>query len=91
MPSAVPIAVNHVGVPASAGPPADAKGAEGAGPVRYEDIDCYGSIAGALAGAFAGVDAFPPDMLAQVVESNKRVHGIDLEAAIERFVQRFYA
>lgn len=50
---------------------------------RFEDIDCYGGIAGALAGALAGAEAFPVAMLEQVVESNRLVHGIDLEASIE--------
>jgi ADP-ribosylglycohydrolase len=79
------IAVNHVGIPAEIG------GARHTRPSRYEDIDCYGSIAGALAGAFAGADAFPSAMLARVTESNKRVYGVDLDAAVERFVERFYA
>jgi ADP-ribosylglycohydrolase len=70
------IAANHVGI--------DEEG----NPTRYEDIDCYGSIAGALAGAIAGVEAFPADMLAQVIESNKAVYSLDLEATIERFIAR---
>jgi hypothetical protein len=33
--------------------------------------------------------AFPPDMLAQVQESNLAVYEIDLEAAITRFIKTF--
>jgi len=57
-------------------------------PTRFEDIDCYGGIAGAIAGAMAGAEAFPASLLDQVVESNRLVYGIDLEATIERFVDR---
>jgi hypothetical protein len=76
---AITIAANHVGI--------DDQGR----PTRYEDIDCYAAIAGALAGALAGAEAFPSEMLDQVVEANKRVYGIDLEATIERFIDRFFA
>ena len=71
------IAVNHVGF--------DAEGQV----TRYEDIDCYASLAGAIAGAISGADAFPQEMLEQVIESNKRVYDIDLEGSIGRFCDRF--
>jgi ADP-ribosylglycohydrolase len=74
---AILIAVNHVGID-------DAGQA-----TRYEDIDCYGAIAGAIAGAISGAEAFPAEMLEQVVESNKAVYGIDLAASISRFCERF--
>ena len=58
-------------------------------PTRYEDIDCYASIAGALAGALSGAEAFPAELVAQVVESNRQVYGIDLEDTIARFCDMF--
>lgn len=72
------IAVNHVGINAHGKP------------VRYEDIDCYGCIAGALAGALSGVEAFPPALLAQVAESNRAVYGLDLEGTIARTIEVFH-
>ncbi len=60
-------------------------------PVRFEDIDCYAGIAGALAGAIHGEEALPADLVAQVIESNKIVHGIDLDDTLNRFVERFHA
>ncbi len=71
------IAANHVSLD------------EDGNPVRYEDIDCYASIAGALTGALVGAEAFPADLVAQVVESNKQVYGIDLEDTISRFCEMF--
>lgn len=46
----------------------------------FMDIDCYGSITGALVGAFHGDDAFPPDLLTLVQEVNHAHYGIDLES-----------
>ena len=74
---AILIAANHVGI--------DDQGQ----PTRYEDIDCYAGLAGAIAGALYGADAFPAEMLAQVQESNLIVYGIDLEASITRFIKTF--
>ena len=59
-------------------------------PTRYEDIDCYAALAGAIAGALWGAEAFPGKMLDQVVAANKQVYGIDLETEIERFIETFY-
>ena len=64
---------------------------EAGNPVRFEDIDCYAGIAGALAGAIHGEESLPADLVAQVIESNKIVHGIDLDDTLDRFVDRFYA
>ena len=55
----------------------------------FQDIDCYAAITGALAGALHGVQAWPPDLVATVLDANRDVYGIDLEAAIDAFVQRF--
>jgi ADP-ribosylglycohydrolase len=75
---AILIAANHTGI-----------NDEGQ-PTRYEDIDCYAALAGALGGALWGAEAFPGEMLEQVVEANKQVYGIDLEATIERFIETFF-
>jgi ADP-ribosylglycohydrolase len=60
-------------------------------PVRFEDIDCYAGIAGALAGAIHGEESLPADLVVQVIESNKIVHGIDLDETLDRFVDCFHA
>jgi hypothetical protein len=60
---------------------------EDTGVARYEDIDCYASIAGALAGALSGAEALPADMVSQVIESNRAVYGIDLDETIDRFCE----
>jgi ADP-ribosylglycohydrolase len=73
---AILIAANHVGMD------------EDGRPTRYEDVDCYASIAGAIAGAMVGAEAFPADLLRQVIESNKAVHGFDLNRAVDRFSAR---
>ncbi len=67
---AILIAVNH----------------RGDAPPRFQDIDCYGCVAGALAGAMAGSEAFPPELLERVVQSNKDVYGFDSDAVIERLL-----
>jgi hypothetical protein len=74
---AILIAANHVGI--------DDQGQ----PTRYEDIDCYAGLAGALAGALYGAQAFPSATLDQVQESNLVVYGVDLQAGIDRFVEVF--
>jgi ADP-ribosylglycohydrolase len=75
---AILIAANHVGI--------DGQGQ----PTRYEDIDCYAGLAGAIAGALRGAGAFPAGLLAQVQESNLAVYGIDLEAGITRLIKTFF-
>jgi ADP-ribosylglycohydrolase len=75
---AIAIAANHVGV--------DSEGR----PTRYEDIDCYAGLAGAIAGALYGADAFPSATLRQVQESNLTVYGIDLEADIQRLISAYF-
>jgi ADP-ribosylglycohydrolase len=52
---------------------------------RYADIDCYAGITGALVGAVHGAEVFPQALLAQVVESNREVYGLDLEKSAARF------
>jgi ADP-ribosylglycohydrolase len=48
------------------------------------DTDCYGSITGALAGAFCSDAALPAGALRLVVDANRAVYGIDLESICRR-------
>jgi hypothetical protein len=75
---AILIAANHVGY--------DEQGR----PTRYQDIDCYAALAGAIAGALYGADAFSDTLLRQVQDSNLEVYGIDLEVDIRRFFNAFF-
>ena len=73
--AAILVAVNHRGV-------ADSGDLSG-----FQDIDCYAAVTGALAGASAGVDAFPQDMIHRVIESNRTVYGFDLAKSVDHFVK----
>jgi hypothetical protein len=75
---AILIAANHVGI--------DDRGQA----TRYEDIDCYAALAGAIAGALWGAESLPAKMLDVVIEANKQVYGIDLEATTDRFVDTIF-
>ncbi len=55
--------------------------------VRLRDVDCTGSVAGALAGVLNGVGAFPDDWVSDTIAANKRVYGIDLELNARRFCE----
>ena len=57
---------------------------------RLRDVDCTAGVAGALAGALCGVEAFPDDWVKDAVEANKQVYGIDLEANARRFCEVVY-
>lgn len=59
--------------------------------MRYQDVDCYACITGAIAGAIVGIEAFPKKMIDQVVKSNKLVYGIDLKSTIKEFIKKVYA
>lgn len=50
----------------------------------FLDIDAYGSLAGALAGALFGDESFEPDLLECVVEANRAQYGLDLEVLANR-------
>lgn len=50
---------------------------------HFQDIDCYGSVTGALVGALMGIEAFPSDMAATVVNANRNQYGFDLSAHAE--------
>lgn len=49
---------------------------------RYRDIDCTGSVCGALVGALAsgGIDDFPADWVASTISANREVYGFDIKA-----------
>ncbi len=51
---------------------------------RFADIDCYGSITGALAGTIHGAAALPADMVQAVLDSNRDVYGLDLDDCARR-------
>jgi ADP-ribosylglycohydrolase len=48
--------------------------------VRFRDIDCTASACGALVGAMSGLSSFPQDWVKSCLESNREVHGFDIEA-----------
>ena len=48
--------------------------------VRFRDIDCTGSVCGALVGAIAGLAAFPADWVEACLKANREVYGFDIEA-----------
>jgi ADP-ribosylglycohydrolase len=58
--------------------------------VGLRDVDCTGSVAGALAGALNGIEAFPDDWVAETIDANKQVYGIDLERNARRFYEAVY-
>jgi len=58
--------------------------------VRLRDVDCTGSVAGALAGALNGIEAFPDDWITDTITANKQVYGIDLESNARRFYEAVY-
>ena len=55
--------------------------------LRYADIDCYAGIAGALLGTVSGARVIPAAKIEQIVESNRQVYGIDLEASALAFAE----
>jgi len=63
---------------------------EGGNLKGLRDVDCTAGVAGALVGALRGVEAFPADWVRDVVEANKEVYAIDLEANARRFYETVY-
>jgi hypothetical protein len=57
---------------------------------RLRDVDCTGSVAGAIVGALRGADAFPKDWVADTIAANKQVYDIDIEARAARFHEAVY-
>ena len=74
---AIIIALNHRGV------------ADDGKLAGYQDIDCYGGVTGALAGAIAGAEAFPSEMVDRIIASNRAMYGFDLDSTIEKFTEKF--
>jgi len=58
--------------------------------IHLRDSDCLASVAGALVGALNGIEAFPEDWVADVLEANKRINNIDIEANARRFYEAVY-
>ena len=58
--------------------------------VRLRDVDCTGSVAGALVGALNGAQAFPRDWVDDVISANMQVYGIDIEGNARRFYEAVY-
>ena len=56
---------------------------------RYRDIDCTGSVCGALVGALApgGIDDLPADWVATTVSANREEYGFDIEANARRMYE----
>jgi ADP-ribosylglycohydrolase len=47
--------------------------------VELRDVDCTGSVTGAIVGAMHGIGPFPADWVADVLTANREVYGIDLQ------------
>ena len=60
-------------------------------PQRLRDVDCIGSITGALCGAYAGSAAIPPRWLAPCRAANRAVYGFDIVQTAESFSARIGA
>lgn len=58
--------------------------------IHLRDSDCLASVAGALIGALNGIEAFPEDWVGDVLEANKRINNIDIEANARRFYEAVY-
>jgi hypothetical protein len=50
----------------------------------FRDIDCTGTVCGALCGALTGIEAFPREWIDPVVEANRDVYGFDVWDSAER-------
>lgn len=54
--------------------------------VRLKDVDCVAMVAGTVAGAIKGIEAFPRDWVSDVIQANKSAYNLD----IERIARNFY-
>ena len=54
--------------------------------VELRDVDCTGSVAGALVGALRGIESFPSEWVEDTLQANRDVYGLDLEANTHRFL-----
>ncbi len=57
---------------------------------QLRDVDCTAGVAGAMVGALRGAKAFPEDWVADVIEANKGIYGIDIEGNARRFYEVIY-
>ncbi len=57
---------------------------------RLRDVDCTGSVAGAILGALRGAEAFPSDWVMDTIAANKQVYDLDIEANAARFYKAVY-
>ncbi|UCD58269.1 MAG: ADP-ribosylglycohydrolase family protein [Candidatus Hydrogenedentota bacterium] len=55
--------------------------------VRFRDNDCTAYFAGALAGSHCGLSALPPEWVEKVVDSNRKLYGIDLIGNAEKLCE----
>ena len=60
-------------------------------PQRLRDVDCIGSITGALCGAYAGRADIPPSWLSRCQAANLEVYGFDIVQTAEHFCERIGA
>ncbi len=57
---------------------------------QLRDVDCTAGVAGALAGTLRGAKAFPEDWVADVLNANKEIYGIDIEGNARRCYEAVY-
>jgi len=57
---------------------------------RLRDVDCTGSVAGAIVGALRGAEVFPRDWVEDTVAANKQVYGLDIEERAAQFDEAVY-
>lgn len=56
----------------------------------FRDIDCMGTVCGALCGALTGIEAFPQEWVEPVVAANQEVYGFDVREGAERLFEALY-
>jgi ADP-ribosylglycohydrolase len=55
--------------------------------VRFRDNDCSAYFTGALVGSYCGLSGLPSDWVSKVVDSNRRLYGIDLIENAEKLFE----
>lgn len=56
----------------------------------FRDIDCMGTVCGALCGALTGIEAFPHEWVEPVVAANREEYGFDVRQSAERLFEALY-
>lgn len=56
----------------------------------FRDIDCMGTVCGALCGALTGIDAFPAEWVEPVVAANREVYGFDVRRSAHQLFATLY-